>query len=99
MDFSPASKGSVMLSQSNHWSGGRRVSQTCSAAPVIRYTDSTRVVVSTDVGFLIFLILTHRRVVETALLAPMPLREVTISTRYYCMLFDVHAGVTSFKDA
>ena len=24
---------------------------------------------------------------------------VTISARYYCMLFDVHAGVTSFNDA
>ena len=35
--FSPASKRSVMLSQSKHWSGGRRVCRTCSAAPVVRY--------------------------------------------------------------
>ena len=33
--FSPVRKGSAMLSQSKHWSGGRRVCQTCSAAPVI----------------------------------------------------------------
>ena len=30
--FSPASKGSSMLSQSKHWSDGRRVCRTCSAA-------------------------------------------------------------------
>ena len=48
--FSPASKGSVMPSQSKHWSGSCRVCLTCSAAPVVRYTDSTGVVVSTDVG-------------------------------------------------
>ena len=33
-DFLPASKGLAMLSQSKHWSGGCRVCQTCSAAPV-----------------------------------------------------------------
>ena len=33
--FSPASKRSAILSQSRHWSGGRRVCQTCSAAPDI----------------------------------------------------------------
>ena len=32
--FSPASKGSAMLSQSNHRSGGRRVCWTCSSVPV-----------------------------------------------------------------
>ena len=33
--FSPASKGSAILSQSKHWSGGRWVCRTCSAAPAI----------------------------------------------------------------
>ena len=69
--FSPASKESAMLSQSKHWSGSRRVCQTCSASPVVRYTDSTGVVVSADVGCLVghsivnfyFLILTQRKVV------------------------------------
>ena len=37
MGFSPASKGSAMLSQSKHWSGGCWVCRTCSAAPVIWY--------------------------------------------------------------
>ena len=32
-DFSPASKGSVMLSQSKHWSGGHCACWTCSTAP------------------------------------------------------------------
>ena len=62
--FLPASNGSTILSQSKYWSGGRQVCQTCSTAPVVRYTDSTRVVVGTDLGccslpfycwFLIFL--------------------------------------------
>ena len=34
-DFSPKSKGSVILSQSKHWSGVHWVCQTCSAAPVL----------------------------------------------------------------
>ena len=70
--FLPASKGSAMLSQSKYCSGSCQVCQTCPAAPVVRYTDSTEVVVSTDVGCcswpfyclnFSFLILTHRKAV------------------------------------
>ena len=35
--FSPVSKGSAMLSQSKHWSGGCRVCWTCSAAPELGF--------------------------------------------------------------
>ena len=45
--FSPASKGSAMLSQSKNWSGGNQVCRICSTAPVVRYTG---VIVSTDIG-------------------------------------------------
>ena len=50
--FSHASKASALLSesQSKLWSGGRLVCQTCFATTVVRYTDPTGVVVSTDVG-------------------------------------------------
>ena len=39
--FSPANKGSAMLSQWTHWSGGRQVCLTCSAASVIKHIEST----------------------------------------------------------
>ena len=41
--FSPASKRSAILSQSKHWSGGRRVCRTCSAAPAFAHRGKCKV--------------------------------------------------------
>ena len=43
--FSPAGKGSAMLSQSKHWSGGCRVCRTCSAAPEVGRPTANLVIV------------------------------------------------------